>query len=70
MPSVFILNGPNLNLLGKRQPAISGRGTLGDIEKACHKRAKALGRYEFQFVMAPLVVRRGTASPVNPIAVF
>jgi kynurenine formamidase len=37
---------------------------------AVAQRAKALGRYEFQFVMAPLVVVRGTASPVNPIAVF
>ncbi len=34
------------------------------------ERAKALGRYEFQFVMAPLVALRATASPVNPIAVF
>src|SRR5579875_1696524 len=40
-----------------------------DLE-ALAQRAQALGRYEFQFVMAPLVVRRGTASPVNPIAVF
>jgi kynurenine formamidase len=37
---------------------------------ALAERAKALGRYEFQFVMAPLVVMRGTASPVNPIALF
>ncbi len=28
------------------------------------------GRWEFLFVVAPLVLRRGTASPVNPIAVF
>jgi len=39
---IFVLNGPNLNMLGRRQPAIYGRGTLSDIEKACHKRAKAL----------------------------
>jgi hypothetical protein len=28
------------------------------------------GRAEFLFIVAPLVLRRGTASPVNPIAVF
>jgi 3-dehydroquinate dehydratase-2 len=41
--TILVLNGPNLNLLGKRQPAIYGRGTLADIEKACHKRGRALG---------------------------
>lgn len=43
MPSVFILNGPNLNLLGKREPAIYGRETLSDVEAACRKRAGSLG---------------------------
>jgi kynurenine formamidase len=32
--------------------------------------AGRLGRYEFQFTMAPLILRRGTASPVNPLALF
>lgn len=40
-----------------------------DLE-ALSERAKALGRYEFQFIMAPLVAVRATASPVNPIAMF
>lgn len=42
-PKVFILNGPNLNLLGEREPAIYGATTLGDIEAACAERAAALG---------------------------
>ena len=43
MPIVFILNGPNLNLLGVRDPSIYGRDTLGDIEERCTARAAALG---------------------------
>src|SRR5664279_1486014 len=40
---IFILNGPNLNLLGKREPALYGTGTLADIEKLCVARGKELG---------------------------
>jgi len=43
LPVVFILNGPNLNLLGVRDPSIYGRDTLGDIEERCTARAAALG---------------------------
>ncbi len=42
-PKVLVLNGPNLNLLGRREPAVYGRQTLGDIETACRQRARALG---------------------------
>ena len=43
MASVLILNGPNLNLLGQRQPEVYGRTTLSDIENQCRAHAKALG---------------------------
>jgi 3-dehydroquinate dehydratase-2 len=40
---VYVLNGPNLNLLGKRQPEIYGRETLADVEAACRKVGAGLG---------------------------
>ncbi len=40
---VFVLNGPNLNLLGKRQPHIYGRETLADVERDCRTLADELG---------------------------
>jgi 3-dehydroquinate dehydratase-2 len=40
---VFILNGPNLNLLGKREPAIYGHETLADVEAECRRLAGELG---------------------------
>ena len=43
MTSVLILNGPNLNLLGTRQPEVYGRTTLLDIEKMCAAHCKTLG---------------------------
>ncbi len=40
---VLLLNGPNLNLLGTRQPEVYGRSTLADIEAAFRDRARQLG---------------------------
>ncbi|WP_113425620.1 type II 3-dehydroquinate dehydratase [Rhizobium cremeum] len=42
-----ILNGPNLNLLGQRQPEIYGRETLADVEAACREIAVAAGHEIF-----------------------
>lgn len=41
--TIFILNGPNLNLLGQRQPEIYGHETLADVEAACARVATEKG---------------------------
>ena len=45
---VYVLNGPNLNLLGKRQPHIYGHETLADVERDCRKLAEEL-KLELRF---------------------
>ncbi len=43
LPLVAVLNGPNLNMLGLRQPHLYGRATLDDVEQLCAEAAESLG---------------------------
>ena len=49
MPVIHVLNGPNLNLLGKRQPEIYGHETLEDVERLCRE---AAGGHEIRFLQS------------------
>jgi 3-dehydroquinate dehydratase-2 len=43
MPAFLLLNGPNLNLLGTREPSVYGATTLADVEAQCRATAQRLG---------------------------
>ena len=45
MVSILIMNGPNLNLLGTRQPDVYGATTLDEIEEVCVKQAASVGAH-------------------------
>jgi 3-dehydroquinate dehydratase-2 len=45
---LLVLNGPNLNLLGTREPTLYGRDSLADVERIVGSRAEGLG-YEIDF---------------------
>ena len=43
MKPIYILNGPNLNLLGQREPGVYGPDTIADLEQRCAAKGKSLG---------------------------
>src|SRR5215510_2711760 len=43
MAAIYVINGPNLNLLGTRQPDVYGHATLADVEKLCRATADRFG---------------------------
>lgn len=43
MPHIVVINGPNLNLLGTREPEIYGKETLSDLDRRCAETGSALG---------------------------
>ncbi|WP_102958545.1 type II 3-dehydroquinate dehydratase [Mangrovicella endophytica] len=75
--TIYVLNGPNLNLLGKRQPEIYGRVTLADVEADCRRLGGELGfdvvfhqsNAEFQIIDWIHEARDGAAGLIiNPAA--
>ncbi len=76
-PRVLVLNGPNLNLLGTRQPELYGRETLAELENRCRLQGAALGlevecqQSNHEGVLVELIQSaRGTAQGlvINPAA--
>lgn len=74
---IHVLNGPNLNMLGQRQPEVYGHETLADVEAACRRAAEAHG-FSLAFdqsnaehdLIGWIQAARGTAAAIviNPAA--
>lgn len=71
MANLLLLNGPNLNLLGTREPAVYGSTTLADIERRCAELARELGPHQlacFQSNAEHAVLDRIHAAPREGVA--
>jgi 3-dehydroquinate dehydratase II len=70
MAKLLVLHGPNLNLLGTREPEVYGRTTLAEIDAALHQRANAAGHVveSFQSNAEHALVERVQAARVDGTA--
>ena len=71
MANLLLLNGPNLNLLGTREPGVYGSTTLADIERRCAELARELGPHQlacFQSNAEHALLDRIHAAPQDGIA--
>ena len=65
---LLLLNGPNLNLLGTREPEVYGKATLADIENAATAQAEAAGASLSCFQMlAPLLRSSACTAPLSSV---
>jgi 3-dehydroquinate dehydratase-2 len=77
-PAVAVLNGPNLNLLGERQPEVYGTETLDDVRRLCLKTAQEAGlgldfrqsNHEGEIIDAIHELRKGVAGVVINAAAY
>jgi 3-dehydroquinate dehydratase-2 len=72
MARLLLLNGPNLSLLGRREPEVYGKTTLAEIEAALKQQAKAAGHEldAFQSESEPDLIRRIHAAREERIAMI
>jgi len=75
MPKIMVLNGPNLNLLGTREPSIYGSATLADVERACGEAASGHGldldfrQSNHEGILIDWLHEAGAARPVDIIGI-
>ena len=68
--NILVINGPNLNMLGKREATIYGKETLADVEALCHKQAEShgFGCDTFQSNDEAAIIERIHEAVTNPPA--